>query len=158
MFIHTHYINHLSYTGLVVRMSYKEFIKDVIIIGFTQILIILSGFELLPIITKTLGVYDYGIWYQLTVTISLLTSLASLALSTAFIRFFSSKTDKKEISRDFFSIFFFLTIFSLVIVSILFIFSKPISLFLFNSSIYSPLIQITSFLIVLNQLYTIVLF
>jgi O-antigen/teichoic acid export membrane protein len=138
-------------------MSYKTFIKDVAIIGLTQILINLSGFVLLPIITKTLGVYDYGIWAQLSITVSLLTALAMLALSTAFIRFFSSKTDKKEISKGFFSIFFFVALFSLLIISILFIFSDSISLFLFKTNVYSTLIQITSFLIVLNTLNTILL-
>ena len=137
---------------MVVTMTHKQFIKDVLIIGFTQILINLSGFLLLPIITKTLGVYDYGIWAQLSVTISLLTSLVSLALYMAFVRFFSSKIDKKEISKGFFSIFFFLSMFSLIVSIIFFICSKPISLFLFNTNIYYHLIQITSFLIVLNPL------
>jgi O-antigen/teichoic acid export membrane protein len=139
-------------------MSYKKFIKDVAIIGFTQILINSSSFVLLPIITKTLGAYDYGIWAQLSVTVSLLTALASLALSTAFVRFFSSKTDKKEISRGFFSIFFFIALLSLVIIGILFVLSEPISLFLFNTSIYTTLFQITLFLILLNALFTIALF
>lgn len=139
-------------------MSYKKFIKDVAIIGSTQILINLSSFVILPIITKTLGVYNYGIWAQLSVTVSLLTALASLALYMAFIRFFSFKTDKKEISKGFFSIFFFLVIFSVIISTILFIFSESISLFLFNTGIYSTLVQITSFLIVLNPLYMLVLY
>jgi len=139
-------------------MSYEKFIKDVVIIGFTQILMNVTSFVLLPVITKTLGVYDYGIWSQLSVTVSLLTILSLLALSLAFVRFFSSKTDKKEISKGFFSIFFFIVLLSLVIVSILIVFSKSISLFLFKTSIYSTLIQITSFLIVLHALYTIVLF
>lgn len=139
-------------------MSHKQFIKDVAIIGFTQILINLSSFILLPIITKTLGAFDYGIWSQLTVTVSLLTSLSILALSTAFVRFFSSKTDKKEISKGFFSIFFFISLFSLLIISVLIVFSTPISQFLFKTAIYSSLVQITSILILLNALYTIVLF
>lgn len=138
-------------------MSYKQFIKDVAIIGSTQILMNLSSFLLLPIITKTLGVFDYGVWSQITVTITLLVNLAALALPTAFIRFFTSKTDKKAISKGFFSIFFFMALFSFLIMSILFIFSTPISLFLFNTAIYFPLIQITSFIIILNVLYTIVL-
>lgn len=139
-------------------MSYKKFIKEVAFVGFTQILINISGFVLLPIITKTLGAYDYGIWAQLTVTVSLLTAVASLALSTALVRFFSSKTDKKEISKGFFSIFFFVALLSLLIISILFVFSESISLFLFNTNIYTPLIQITSFLIVLQALYTLVVY
>lgn len=139
-------------------MSHKQFIKDVVIIGFTQILINFSSFILLPIITKTLGVYDYGIWSQLTVTVALLSSLAIFALSTAFIRFFSSKTNKQEISKGFFSIFFFIALLSLLLMSVLIVFSTPISLFLFKTSIYSTLIEITSCLVVLNALYTMVVF
>lgn len=139
-------------------MSYKNFVKDVVIIGFTQTLINLTSLVLLPVISKTLGAYDYGIWAQLSVTVSLLSALAGLALSTAYVRFFSSKTDKKEISRGFFSIFFFVALLSSVIFSVLFIFSESISVFLFNTSIYSPLVKITSFLIVLNPLYLLVLF
>jgi O-antigen/teichoic acid export membrane protein len=139
-------------------MSHKQFVKDVIIVGSTQILVNSSSFLLLPIIAKTLGVYDYGIWSQLTVTRTLLTFLAILGLSAAFIRFFPSKTDKKEISKGFFSIFFFIALLSLVISGILIVFSTPISQFLFDTSTYSPLIPITSFLIILNALYTIAIF
>ena len=139
-------------------MSYKNFIKDVAIVGFTLTLINSTNILLLPIITKILGAYDYGIWAQLSVTVSLLLPLALLALSTAFVRFFSSKNDKKEISRVFFSIFFFIVLLSLVIIGVLFVFSESISLFLFNTSSYTTLVQITSFLILLEALFNITIF
>jgi O-antigen/teichoic acid export membrane protein len=55
-------------------MSYKKFTHDVGLIGATQLSLILVGLILIPIITKTLGAYQYGIWAQITVTISLLSN------------------------------------------------------------------------------------
>ena len=57
-------------------MTYRRFIKDVGLIGITQALIGLGGFFLLPIITRTLGPYEYGIWAQINTTVSLLSPLA----------------------------------------------------------------------------------
>ncbi len=91
-------------------MSYQKFARDVGFIGTVQILTSLSTFFLLPIITKTLGAYDYGLWAQINITVSLISSLALMGLSMSFVRFLSSETDKKIIREAVYSILFFVTI------------------------------------------------
>ncbi|WP_243684978.1 lipopolysaccharide biosynthesis protein [Methanosarcina barkeri] len=77
-------------------MANTKFIKDVGLIGITQALIGLSGFFLLPVITKTLGSYDYGIWAQINITVSLLSPLALMGLSMGVVRFLSSEKDNEK--------------------------------------------------------------
>ena len=48
---------------------YQKFAKDIIVIGITNLLVGLSGLVLLPLLTKTLGAHDYGIWSQVNVTL-----------------------------------------------------------------------------------------
>ncbi len=91
-------------------MSYKEFAKEAIVIGLAQVLTGLANFLILPLITKTLGVEDYGIWIQISVTVLLLTQVVLLEQQMALIRFLSSKTDKKEIRDEFFTLFSFVAI------------------------------------------------
>jgi O-antigen/teichoic acid export membrane protein len=139
-------------------MSNQRFVKDVGILGITQILISLSSFLLVPIITKALGAYDYGIWSQINVTVSLLMPLVLLGLSMAFVRFFSSKTNKLEIREGFFSIFLFVTFISVVISLILLFLSTRISYFLFSDVSYTFLFNISLSLIILGALNTITLY
>ena len=78
-------------------MSYQKFTKDIGIIGLTELVIALKGLVILPIITKLLGVENYGIWAQLIVTLSLITPIATLGLPYTLVRFLAAKKDKKGI-------------------------------------------------------------
>jgi O-antigen/teichoic acid export membrane protein len=100
--------------------TYKKFTKDVGIIGITNLLTGLSGIILLPILTKTLGAYDYGVWVQILVTISLTAPFATLMLPGAMVRFLAGEKDKKEIQEGFFSTSI-LVLFTSVCVSVLLI-------------------------------------
>ena len=85
--------------------SYQKFAKDVAIIGVTQVLLALSGVVFLPLITKTLGAHDYGIWAQVQVTIGLVLGFVGLGLPYAMTRFLPAKTNKEEIREEFYSVF-----------------------------------------------------
>lgn len=100
--------------------SPKKFTRDVGLIGITNLLIGLRGLFLLPILTKTLGVHDYGIWIQIVVTISLLAPFATLMLPGAMVRFLAGEKNKKEIQEGFFStsvlVFFISLSFSILLI------------------------------------------
>ena len=85
------------------KSSYQKFTKDIIVIGIANSLVVLSGLILLPLLTKTLGAHDYGIWVQAQVTISLITIVAMLNLPYAMMRFLAAKKDKREIQEGFYS-------------------------------------------------------
>ena len=72
-------------------MPYRKFAKDIALIGSTNLAMAFRGIIILPVITKILGVQDYGIWAQLTTIIYLLTPLAGLGLPYALVRFLAFK-------------------------------------------------------------------
>lgn len=84
--------------------SYQKFAKDVLIIGIANALVALSSIILLPLITKTLGAHDYGIWAQVQVTINLVVAFVGLGLPYAMTRFLPAKTNREEIQEDFYSV------------------------------------------------------
>lgn len=133
-------------------MTYNKFIKDVGIIGLSQVLISLGGFLLLPIITKTLGPYDYGIWAQINTTISLLSPLALMGLSMGVIRFLSSEKDENRVREGIFSIMFFVTFTGLIISILIFLLSDYLAASIFNAVNASSFIKAGSFLIFLDAI------
>lgn len=139
-------------------MSYQKFARDVGFIGIVQILSSLSTFFLLPIITKTLGTYDYGLWAQINITVSLISSLALMGLSMSFVRFLSSETDKKKIREAVYSILFFVTASGLLASFILYIFAEPLATFGFKDSEATYFVQLGSLLILVNVIESISLF
>ncbi len=104
-------------------MSLKKTIKDIGIIGFSKILISISGIILIPILTRTLGASGYGLWVQARVTISVVVPIILLGLDSAVPRIFPSK-GTEDVGKDFSS---------LVFLTILIILPFSIALFTFPS-------------------------
>ena len=130
-------------------MSYKKFTKDVLIFGITQLVTMLRGFIVVPIITKLLGTQSYGIWAQLMVTISLLTPITIVGVQYSIVRLLPGQKDKDGVSNDVWSIFLFILGVSLILSVVMFIFSGPISTILGGGK---TIIQLLSIIIVLECL------
>ena len=141
-----------------IHTSHKKFIKDVGIIGITQASTSLAAFLLLPLITKTLGPYDYGIWTQISVTISLLTPLGIMGLQMSAVRFLSAEKDTKKIQESFYSILLFVFIASLLISSAVFLLSDNIASFILQDESASYYVKAGAGLIVLGAVGQIVTF
>ncbi|AKB83907.1 Membrane protein involved in the export of O-antigen, teichoic acid lipoteichoic acids [Methanosarcina barkeri 3] len=139
-------------------MSYQKFAKDVGFIGTVQVLTSLGTFFLLPIITKTLGTYDYGLWAQINTTVSLISPLALMGLSMGFVRFLSSETEIKIIREAVYSILFFVTIAGLFASFLLYMFAEPLATFGFKDPHATYFIQAGSLLILLSVIESISLF
>jgi len=105
--------------------EYKLFGQRIGLIGLTNLFQSLSGIILLPILTKTLPVEEYGTWIQIMVTIRLIAPLAAIGLPYTMVRFLAAEKDKKEIQDCFYSIAVFILFTSLIASLLLFIFSKP---------------------------------
>jgi len=128
-------------------MTYKQFTKDVGLIGLTNLLISLSGIILLPILTKTLGAHDYGVWAIIGVTISLVTPFATLSLTSSMIRFLAGEKNREEIQEGFFTIFFIILFNGLFVSFILYMLSDYFALTFLNDLSVSPLFKIASFIV-----------
>ncbi len=139
-------------------VSYQKFVRDVGFIGTVQLLTSLGSFFLLPIITKTLGMYDYGLWAQINITVSLISSFALMGLSMSFVRFLSAETETKKIREAVYSLLFFVTVTGSIASFLLYICAEPLATLGFKDPNATYFIQAGSLLILLNVIESISLF
>jgi O-antigen/teichoic acid export membrane protein len=129
---------------------YKKFARDVFIIGIANALLALSGIIFMPLITKILGAYDYGIWTQVQVTISMVIGFVSLGLPYALTRFLPAKADRGEIQEEFYSSFCLIFIVTLVVSIIIIAAAQFIAGALFDGA--TTVVQITGLIILVQSL------
>ncbi len=139
-------------------MAYQKFARDIGFIGIVQVLTSLGTFFLLPIITKSLGTYYYGLWAQINTTVSLISPFALMGLSMGLIRFLSSETDIKKIRETVYSILFFVTGSGFLASFLLYIFAKPLAILGFKDPGATYFIQAGSLLILLSVIEPVSLF
>jgi O-antigen/teichoic acid export membrane protein len=123
------------------------------LIGITNIIVVLSAFILLPILTKNLSVNDYGIWVQINTTLALVPNIIALGLPYTMVRFLSAEKDKTKIQEGFYSIFSMILVSNVIVTTLLFIFSKNIANLLFDGNTgVAILLPLIIFLACLNGL------
>jgi O-antigen/teichoic acid export membrane protein len=115
--------------------EYKIFAQRIGVMGVVNILATLSSIILLPILTKNLNIVDYGIWVELNVTITLIPGIISFGLPYAMVRFLAAEKRKEYIQEGFYSIAAAIILASLVVSLLIFIFSNPISHYLFAGNV-----------------------
>lgn len=129
---------------------YKKIIQDTGYIGLANVLSSLSSLLFLPILTKALGANDYGIFVQVSVTISLVMSFGILGLPYTMVRFLAASKDKEQISDDISSSIILITITSIIISILIFIFAELIGQSFFGS--YIDIVRIVSLIVPLECL------
>jgi len=125
--------------------SYQKFAKDVAVIGIANLLVYLGGIILLPLITKTLGTHDYGIWVQVNVTIGLAMNFAILGLPFAMTRFLAAEKSGEEIQEGFYSVLSFVFLTALVTSVLLIILADFIGRAFFDGAV--RIVQITGLIV-----------
>lgn len=86
--------------------GYTAYAKDVGYVIGAQLLVALLNFFRLPILTKWLGTSLYGTWSLIWVTVTLLTSVASLGLSMAMVRYLAAERDRSKTREAYLSMLF----------------------------------------------------
>ncbi len=129
---------------------YQKFAKNVLIVGVTSVLSAFSGVILLPLLTKTLGVYDYGVWMQVQVTVSLTLGFVGLGLPYALTRFLAAKTNREDIREEFYSAFCLVFFVTLLVTVILVIFANFIAEAFFGGE--TQIVRITGLIILVWSL------
>ena len=114
--------------------EYKLFVQRIGLVGITNILVGLSSIVLLPILTKSLTVQDYGIWSLFNSTFAFVPFLVNLGLPYTMVRFLAVKNEKGEINEGFYSITLLLLLLGIVASIIMFLISKPLASVLFNGN------------------------
>lgn len=129
---------------------YQKFAKDVLIYGAATVLIQLGGLISVPIITKTLGTNDYGIWVQVQITIALTLILTQLGLTAGMIRFLPTQTNKAEIREEFYSVLSIIAIASLIISVVFIVFADFIAASFFGG--LTEIVRVTGMIILAYSL------
>ena len=130
--------------------SYQKFAKDVLVIGVTNVLVALRVIILLPLLAKTLGAYDYGIWAQFEVTVGLALGFVGLGLPYALTRFLPAKTNREEIQEEFYSVFYLVFLTSLIASIALFLGADFIAGVFFGGA--TDIVKITALIILVWSL------
>jgi O-antigen/teichoic acid export membrane protein len=133
--------------------EYKLFAQRIGLIGVTNLFVGLSGLLLLPILTKTLPIEEYGTYVQITVTIGLVPTAVMLGLPYTMVRYLAAAKLREEIQEGYFSIAG-ITVVSASLASIaLFVLAEPIAFTLFDGQItVTRILALIVFLECLNLL------
>lgn len=133
---------------------YKNVITKIGLTGLTNVIIGLSAIILLPVLTKNLSISEYGIWIQISVTTSLLSSIIVLGLHGSLVRFMATYTNKKDIQEGFYSIFLIVFIIGLIVSVTFYLLSTQIASILFDNNVLItrmiPLIMLMTALNAIN--------
>jgi len=133
--------------------EYVVLAQRVGLIGITNLLIGLSGVILLPILTKTLPIEEYGLWVQIVVTIGLIPAVVMLGLPYTMVRFLAAAKKKEEIQEGFYSIAFIVLFTSAIASLLLFLFSKSLAATLLDGNvIIAKILSLIIFIECLNGL------
>jgi len=123
---------YLKVFALILLVTFKKSLKDIGIIGISQIVLSASGIILLPVISKTLGSEGYGLWSLSFVTIDLIANITALGLPLSLVRYLPAEKNKENVKEIYYSSFLLVALVNLVFAIILLIFVKPISSLLFG--------------------------
>jgi len=123
---------------MVVRhlQEYKIFLKKIGILGITTILVSFNQLILLPILTQSLSILEYGVWVQYTITITIVPAIAVLGLPYTMVRFLSPHKSREEIQEVFYSLGFTVVMGSLLMAIIFMLSATFLAKNLFNGNLF----------------------
>lgn len=134
--------------------SYKKFSRDMGIAGLANIISMLKGLILLPILTKTLGTGNYGLWILIQAGISLMMPIAILQLGFAMTRFVAVEKDKNSLNRGFSTILIAASLSAIIVSISFFVLATSFSLIpVINNSV----LQLAAFIVFLAALDQIII-
>ena len=130
-------------------MTLRKTVKDIGIIGISRVLTSLTGIILMPVLTKNLGAYGYGLWAQVGVTVSLSVMILRLGLPLSIKRLFPGK-EIIEIRKDFYSIVIFVFLISTTFAVLLYLFPNILANAIFEGEI--DIVRAVAIIIVVSSL------
>ncbi len=133
--------------------EFHRFARQIGLIGITNLLIGLSGLILLPILTKTLPIEEYGTYVQILVTIGIVPGLVMLGLPYTMVRYLAGAKTREEIQEGYYSIAG-ITIITAGIASVaLLILAEPLAAALFDGqTMITQILALVVFLECMNLL------
>jgi len=112
-----------------------KIVKDMGVIGLAKILTAVSGIILLPVLTRYLGAYGYGLWSNVNATLGLALPILLLGLHEGILRMFPAK-EKVERGKDLFSIVFVVSAVTVAVSAFLFLYPQLLANLVFEGEEY----------------------
>lgn len=134
------------------RHGRRKFVSDVLVRGITQIVVGLRGFVFLPVVSRTLGIMDYGIWSQVMISIALVAPILTLQLPSACVRYLPGEA--QEDRRNVLLAVFALTgVVLLSLVGVCLPLAGWVSQIVFGNSEFAPYTVLLLLLVVVEVLF-----
>lgn len=130
--------------------SYQKTAKDTLTYGIATVLTYLVPMVQLPLLTKTLGATDYGLWALARTTVSLVLPFCGLGLTVAMIRFLAAEKDRSEVREGFYSVVLMQFLASFVVASVIFVFAEHLAVSFFDGAVL--VVRITAAIIIVSML------
>jgi len=121
----------------------RKFASDTIWVGVSQALTTILGIVTVPVLTKSYTSEIYGSWTQVKVTAALLTTILSLELGNALVKFLAGEESKQRRTRAFAAMLYPMLALSCLMFIASLLFRGYFSLFVFAKAEYAFLIPLT---------------
>jgi O-antigen/teichoic acid export membrane protein len=131
--------------------EYTTFGRQVIYVIVVDIVTYVLGIIQIPIITKALGSYQYGIWALIITANSLIIPFTGLSFSMSLIRFLAGEKDNDKIRDDFLSALSLVALSGAVFSVLYFLVSGFLATFVLKNSGLANYFRLSSVLILLNS-------
>jgi O-antigen/teichoic acid export membrane protein len=136
------------------QLSIRSFSKNVFYQIIVQILVMARALVILPVLYKTLGNMYYGIWSQILITITLLSSVFTLRFDNVLVRYFTRSSEETEFRLAFHSMLFCIILVMIPLCIPLIFFSKSLSVMLFDSPDFQFYVFVLVVMIGLKSVFT----
>lgn len=131
--------------------NYRKFIEDVGLIGIANIMNNCKSLLIIPLLTKHLGAYNYGIWTQVKTTLIFLIPFFTFGTGQAIVKFLAGENDRNRIRDDYLSCLFAALAASSLAAFFCFSFSDIFSVWIFGNNEFKALTRIFAVLLVFES-------
>jgi O-antigen/teichoic acid export membrane protein len=130
----------------------RDLSKDIAVYGIFEVFVGLLSFVSIPIFTRLFVPSDYGILALITSIMAMFSIFLNLGMDNSISRYFFEAKDSKERTVIISTGFWFILIWSALLISVLFFLSRQLSLISFKSPSYICLFQLAWFAAALGMM------
>ena len=116
-------------------VNFKLLVQQVGIASVSNFLATFSALILIPILTKSLSINNFGSWAVFAATIGLIPMIANLGLQNAMIRFLAVLRQKADIQEGFYTMLVLVVVTSAIASGVFFLFANQIAAIFFNNEL-----------------------
>jgi len=129
---------------------YRKFGRDIALAGILSALVMAQSIVLVPILTKTIALLDFGIWNQVSVTVEWLTVVSLLGLDSALPLLLPTKKAKEVIRQEFLSSLGSTVLTAVVLAGLLLLLADPLARLFLGGQSASPFVRVGALVVIVT--------